>query len=396
MKSPFPVVLAALLGFAFAACGPAKVQAPDPNPVGQWQWSNEVLGSWRLEIKADGTFQREMKSPFDSQHVHVSGRWIFKGRPADPTWLERSGLSQTDPDGKAGLWSAPGTITFLYTSPRGADLAPGAVWTGTMAAQSSPDSPPEWGIEEVHPIRTHTDASGEVFLDLAGKVFQRSDQPEAAKTVAEEAAELVSKLPAPPTGNAATTPPSEPEFLTIEPFTGVTLDLAATWQGVAGDPAQKTTAPMAAMGIKPQMPKANAALRLVPPGEAQDTYISVSIHSVMFSPKQLDDSTQMDLDRFAAGFVKGASRVLEQKGYYLEPGVTADRVMLGQRSAIMYAARMVDPVGNRRSIRTFSISAETATVIMECCWDGEPGAPWKTIIERACSTLRVAESFKLP
>src|SRR6266700_8235440 len=92
MKFPLSSVIAALLGLALAACGPAKVKGPDPNPVGQWQWSSNILGSWRLEIKADGTFQREVTTPFNRTPVSTKGRWKLDVTQPESSWLEQHGI----------------------------------------------------------------------------------------------------------------------------------------------------------------------------------------------------------------------------------------------------------------------------------------------------------------
>ncbi|MEP6669054.1 MAG: hypothetical protein ABJF10_07880 [Chthoniobacter sp.] len=398
MKLPFPLLFAALLGFVLAACGPSKVKAPDPNPVGQWQWSNDVLGSWHLEIKADGTFQREMTNPLDPKHVRTSGRWILHVSPSGPSWMadrgaedELSRIAGVDPAKKTVQWSAPGTIVFLYATPRGTELAPGAVWTGTTSTPSK--GPPELGIEETHSLRTHTDTTGEVFLDLAGKVFRKSDQADALAALAEESAKIAGGTPERADRQEATPPSPKPEFLTVEPCTGITLDLPGNWQSMDVDSAEKATTTVAAMVGKTRAPKAKSTYRFIPPEDVADINIMVSVQPVIFTAKQLEDSSQIDLDRFAAGFVKGASKALEEKGYHLEPNVTADRAMLGQRAIILCVAHTVDPVGNRRLIRTFCIPTASATIVVECCWDPESGTPWKAIIERACSSLRVAETF---
>jgi len=409
MKPPIPAVFTALLCFALAACGPATIKAPDPNPVGEWQWSNDVLGSWRLEIKADGTFQREMTTPFDRKGRRISGRWSLTVTPSDPSWLERHGIFQkpgadddlsriagVDPARKTLQWSAPGSITFLYTAPPGTELAPGAVWTGTTSPSASANTAPEMGIEERHPVRTHTDTSGEMFLDLAGKVFRTSATAQGAKTPAGQNEKVAGKIPDILVGKAPAPRPEKLEYLTVEPFTGIMLDLPSTWQGMDLNDAKKPPVSVASMAGKPERPKANSSCRFVPPEDVPDVSIWVSVQPVMFSAKQLTDSSQIDLDRFAAGFVKGASKALEEKGYHLEPNVTTDLASVGKRSVILCLAKMVDPIGNRRQIRAFVIPTESATILVECCWDAEPGSPWKAIIERACSSLKVADDFNVP
>ncbi|MDR3403311.1 MAG: hypothetical protein P4L99_12510 [Chthoniobacter sp.] len=400
MKFPFPAVFIVLLAFAFAACKRAPIKAPDPNPVGQWDWSNDLLGSWRLEIKADGTFQRETTSPFDPRHVRVSGRWALVVAPSEMSWAEHQSLvpkagrdeewarlAGVDPTKNTVQWSAPSIIKFLYNSPRGSELAPGAVWTGAMSTPAN--SPAEMGIEEKHLIHTHTDTSGEVFLDLAGKVFRKSDTAETAKVPSGETARTAGEIPEP-----TVKPAEKTEFLTVEPFSGITLDLPANWQGVDPNDAKKQTTSVAALMGKPRPPKTNSSLHFTPPGEAQDVHVFVSVQPTMFSPKQLADSSSIDLDRFASGFIKGAAHPLEEKGYHLEPNVTADFAQVGKISTIVCVGKMVDPVGNRRTVRAFAIPTEFATVIIECCWDAEPGTPWKEAIERACSSVRIADTFK--
>jgi hypothetical protein len=365
-----------------------------------------------MELKADGTFQREVTSPFDPKPVTITGRWSLNVPPANPSWLERHGISKmnsedddrkraagVDPADKTIQWSATGVLTFLYAAPPGTQLAPGAVWTGVAMApaanDSNPPSPqPQMGIEEKYSIRTHTDTkSGEVFLDLADKVFQKPNGASVAKASSARGETAAGERRGKPATPGTTPTAANPDFLNIEPFVGITLDLPGNWLSRDPDSGEKQLSPVAASAHKPRMPKPNSTWRYVPPGDVQDVHVLVSVQPVIFSPKQLADASTISLDHFAAGFVKTASQSLEAKGYYLRPNVAADHTTIGQYAAVVCTGEMVDTLGHYRSLRTFAIPTESATLVLACCWDPEPGTPWKAIIERACSSFRISEAF---
>lgn len=432
MKFPFAHFYVLLLALALAACKPPRVAGPPPNPVGTWEWKQDLLGSWKLELKPDGTFQRQVVTPFNPKPVTVEGRWALSTPRSEPFWTERIGIFQSttpeeelmksagiEPAKRASIqWSGPARLILQYYMPPGTELAPGAVWTGESrpapgADEKAGNADRENGILETHAIHTYTDTStSEVFLTLAGKTFHNpagavaarppqstpaSAVPPSPNTPAKPqpatAAAATPTAPAPPPSTPA--PPPVPDFLAVEPFTGINLELPGDWQ--FGDPAAKELGrvPITEIVGKPRPPKTNGSARFTPPGQVQDVYVFVSILPTVFSSQQLADASDSEIDRFGAGFVKGASHSLETKGYLLEPKVVAERVKVGARSAIRCTGEMKDVTGSRFALRTFAIPTGSATIMLSCCWDTEPGTPWKPMIDRACTTFRIDESFKV-
>jgi hypothetical protein len=382
MKSPLSVFLALLLACVLGACGRTKVPTPPPNAAGQWQWSNDLLGSWQLDLKADGTFQRVITNPLDPQPTIQSGRWIVSanntpGGFSDENRVDDELLRAADVDEKDKTiqWSAPGTLAFFYTVPKGTTLLPGAAWNGVTHSSSGDSAAPvEMEIEEKHPVRTHTKTSTEqVFLDLDGKVFKT------------RTAKLQVEAP-----NAATPAPRELEYLSVTPFPGVRLEVPSTWEATDSGATDAQPIPLTAFASASQTIKPKGGWRFNPPGQAEDAYIVVAIQSGMLSAQQMEDASEINLERFAAGFVKGASHALEGKGFFVSPDVKAERTTIAQRPAVLCTGAMVDPVGNRRLIRAYAIPTENGTIVMACGWDAEPGKPWKPIMERAGSTLRIS------
>ena len=384
MKSLLPVLFALLLACVLGACNRAKVAAaPSPNAAGQWQWSNDLLGSWQLDLKADGTFQRVITNPLDPQPTVHDGRWVVSSAKT-PSGFPRDNrvddellrAADVDEKDKTIQWSAPGTLAFFYTVPKGTTLLPGAAWNGvTHSSSDSSATPMEMEIEEKHSIRTHTNTStGQVFLDLGGKVLKTRP------------GKIQSESP-----TSATPAPRELNYVTVTPFPGIRLEVPSTWEAVDTNATEPRPVPITSLTSAPATDKPNTNWRFNPPGQTEDAYIIVAIQPGMLSSKQMEDASEINLDHFAAGFVKGASRALEGKGFFLSPDVKAERTTIAQHAAVLCTGAMVDPVDNRRSIRAYAIPREAATIIMACVWDAEPGKPWKPIMERASSTLRISD-----
>jgi hypothetical protein len=383
MKPPLPVFVALLLACVLGACNRAKVAAPPPNAAGQWQWSNELLGSWQLDLKADGTFQRAITDPLDPKPAVHSGRWAVTvnkvpggfshKNQVDDELLRNADVDEKD---KTIQWSAAGTLAFFYTVPKGTTLLPGAAWNGiTHSSSDNASAPVEIEIEEKHPIHTYTNTStGQVFLDLEGKVFKT--RPGNIQTEA-------------PT--AGTPAPHELKYLTVTPYPGIRFEVPATWEVVDADSADPHPIPVTTFASAPQTTKPKSGWRFNPPGQGEEAYIVVAIQPTTLSPQQMDDASEINLEHFAAGFVKGASHALDGKGFLLSPGVKAERTKIAQHTALLCTGAMVDPVDNRRSIRAYAIPVDTGTIVMACSWDTEPGNPWKPIMERASSSLRINE-----
>lgn len=382
MKFPLPVLVALLLACVLGACGRAKVVAPPPNAAGQWQWSNALLGSWQLDLKADGTFQRVITNPLDPQPAVHSGRWVVtinktpggfsQQDRVDDELLRAANVDEKD---KTIQWSAPGTLAFFYTVPKGTTLLSSAAWNGiTHSSSDSTAGPMEMEIEERHPLRTYTNTStGEVFLDLEGKVFKT------------RAGKIQLEAPI-----AARPAPSELDYLNITPFPGIQLEVPSTWQAVDANATGGQPIPVTAFASAAPATKPVTSWRFFPPDAAEDAYIIVAIQPGLMSPQQMEDASAINLERFAAGFVKGTSRALEGKGFFVSPDAKAERTTIAQHPAVLCTGAMVDPVGNRRLIRAYAIPMETAAIVMACGWDAEPGKPWKPIMERAISTIRIS------
>jgi len=380
MKCPLPVFLALLLACVIGACGRTKAPAPPPDAAGQWQWSNDLLGSWQLDLKADGTFQRVITNPLDPQPTVQSGRWIVStnkipgnvSNGVDDELLRAADVNEKDTTIR---WSAPGTLAFFYTVPKGTTLLSGAAWNGvTRASSDDSTASVEMEIEEKHPLRTHANTStGQVFLDLDGKVLKT------------RTGKIQMEAP-----NAATPAPRELEYLSITPFPGIRLEVPSTWEATDSGATDAQPIPMTAFAGASQTIKPKGGWRFNPPGQGEEAYIVVAVQSGMLSAQQMEDASEINLDHFAAGFVKGASHALEGKGFFVSPDVKAERTTIAQHRAVLCTGAMVDPTGNRRLIRAYAIPAETGTIVMACGWDTEPGKPWKPIMERASSSLRIS------
>ena len=385
MKLPYPVFIAALLACVSTACHKkAQVTAPPPNVAGQWQWSNELLGTWQLDMKEDGTFQRVITTRLDQKPIANSGRWVVSVNPAsrglvregdvDDGLLRAAGVDATD---KSMRWSAPATLAFLYSVPKGTQLISGAQWNGVTHGQpDNPASPEEQEIQEAYSVHTHTDTiTRKTFLDLDGKVF--TSRPAA----------MVADAPTSPSAPA----PGEGDYIAVTPFPGIRLELPAVWQAVDADaprtlPVSATTFVHPAQGMKP-----SGAWRFFPPSLGDKAYVVVAAQPPTFTAKQLADASEINLERFAAGFVKGATHALDGQDFLLSPDVKAERTTIGGRSAVLCTAAMTDPEGNRRAIRAYAIPTETTNIVVVYCWDTEPGKPWKPIMERAWTSLQVPE-----
>jgi len=407
MRSPLLFLFTALLGVALAACHrSAGVDLPPPNPVGQWQWSNPVLGSWRLNIKADGTFERESTPPLDHRHtVSTSGRWTMTTSGRKATFLERHRVLQKasaeeeflQKMGIVGMkrnsiqLSAPGSFSLFYYAPKDADRATGAVWTEPSVAETilGPAPADQVGMMEKRGLRTFTDTStGETFLDLEGMTFHKTTASSAASGATPSGETHVD------TGSPAATPSAaNVDFLKVEAFLGVALELPSNWQANNPDMPAQPAIPVTTLAGHPRAPKANSSWRFAPLSESADTYVILSVQTPTYTAQQLKDAPQNDLDRFAAGFVKTAAHPLESKGYFLKPEVTAERIELAGRTGALCKGQTIDPVKNLRSVEVYTIPTATGTIILASCWDPEADPPTKPIIDRICASLRMAEGF---
>ncbi|EDY21324.1 hypothetical protein CfE428DRAFT_1617 [Chthoniobacter flavus Ellin428] len=407
MRSPLLFLFTALLGLGLVACHrSAVVELPPPNPVGHWQWSNPVLGSWRLNIKADGTFERESTTPLDHRHTSsISGRWTMAATGQKATFLERHRVLQKtsaeeDFLQKAGIvgvrrnsiqLSAPGSLSLFYYTPKDADRATGAVWTEPSVAEAvlGPAPADKVGMVEKRGLRTFTDTStGETFLDLEGMTFHKAT----ASTTA-SGATPGGETHADAGGPAATPSAANIEFLKIEAFLGVALELPKDWQANNPDTPAQPAIPVTALAGHPRTPKANSAWRFAPPGEFEDTFVLLSMQAPTYTAQQLKDASQNDLDRFATAFVKTAAHPLESKGYFLKSDVTAERVELAGRTGALCKGQSIDPGKNLRSVQVYTIPTAAGTIILATCWDPEADPPTKPIIDRICASLRMAEGF---
>lgn len=383
MKFPFSLFIALLLACVAPACKKQdQVAAPPPKAAGQWQWSNDLLGAWQLDLQEDGTFQRVITDPLDPKPLVHSGRWVIAVQPppgglmpkndVDDEMLRAAGVDRND---RSMQWSAPGTIVFIYTVPKGTQLVPGAQWNGVTRSQSDdPASPVDLEIEERHPVRTHTDTIiKKTFLDLEGRVF--TARPGKIQTEA-----------------AASTPtPTETDFLAVTPFPGIRLEVPAAWQAADPDATQSPPIPITTFAHPSQAMKPGGVWRFSPTGEVQDAYIVVAAQPSILSAQQLADTSAINLERFAAGFVKGATHALDGQGFFLSPDVKAERTTVGTHAAVLCTASMTDPEGNHRAVRAYAIPKEATTIVIVYCWDTLPGKPWKAIMDRAWTSLRVAD-----
>jgi hypothetical protein len=200
MKSFLRVLSLVSVTFAFAGCGPAMVKGPAPNPVGLWEWSDKAQGTWRMEIKPDGTFHREITDPSGKQTA-VHGQWNLFFTPKEPTWRERHGLylkryaadkvlvnAGNNPNIQ---WSGLGMLSLHYSAT--APSAPVPVPGGPGATPSKGTATPapaaggEMIVGDTQSVRTHTDRNtGETYLDVGCKTYQRA------------AADPATPAPAPP------------------------------------------------------------------------------------------------------------------------------------------------------------------------------------------------------
>lgn len=383
MKFPFPVFIALLLACVVPACKKSvPIAAPPPNAAGQWHWSNDLLGTWQLDLNEDGTFQRVITNPLDPKPVFHSGRWVIVVNPprgglmpkndVDDEMLRAAGVDGND---KSMQWSAPGVIMFSYTVPKGTQLVSGAQWNGVAHSQTDdPASPVDVEIEERHPVRTHTDTIiQKTYLDLEGRVFKARSGKIATE------------------GPASTPAPAETDFLAVTPFPGIRLDVPAAWQAADADAAQAPFIPITTFAHPSQATKPGGAWRFSPTGETKDAYIVVAVQPSILSPQQLADTSAINLERFAAGFVKGATRALDGQGFLLSPAVKAERTMVGTHAAVLCTTSMTDPEGNHRAVRAYAVPTEATTIVIVYCWDTLPGKPWKAIMDRAWTSLRIAE-----
>ena len=404
MRLRLHLLLTILLGFLLAAChrSPAG-QRPDPNPVGQWQWNNPALGSWRLEIKADGTFQREATDRLDGKTVSTSGRWTVKAAESKPTFLEQHRVFQQTsaedeflrtvaPDRRDHIQlSAPAVFSLFYYAPKNVERATGAVWTTPTLAEAVLGPAPDEtvGMEEKRTLHTFTDTNtGEVFLDLEGKTFRKS-----AATIASKDAATGTETRDYAGARAAEQPGASADFLNVEAFLGIALDLPRDWEAFdPADPAsQAISVSMVTSHRRP--PRPNASWRFAPPGSADETFVLLSLQPPSFAAKQLEDASQDDLDRFAAGNVKGAAHLLESKGYFVKPEITGERVHVGELLAVACTGQTIDPTKNVRAIRVYVIPAGAGMIVLTCLWDPEADPPFKPTIDRISSSLRIPENF---
>lgn len=382
MKSLPALFVAMLLVCAVAACHPKKAAGQmAPDAVGQWQWSNDLLGSWQLDLQADGTFQRVINSPLDEKPVIHGGRWVVSLDPPSHGLIQNDAVTDdllraagVDEKDRTIQWSAPGTLAFFYTVPKGAHLQDGAAWNGITHAESdTPGAPVVQEIEERHPVRTHTNtATHEIFLDLNGKVFRT--RPGKIQT------------------EAPTTPPpvtGEPDYSTVTPIAGIRLDLPSIWQAVGVDAANTQPAVPVTTLSRPPETRPSGGWRFHPPGAAEEAYIVLAIQASTLSREEMADTSEINLDRFAAGFVKGATRALMGKDFLLAPEVKAERTTIGLQNGVLCTTSMSDPEGNRMAIRAYAIPMESATIVLVCCWSTEPGKPWKPIMDHVAASLRI-------
>lgn len=386
MKLSLPLFIALLLACVGAACHRAKVAAPPapaPNAVGQWQWSNDLLGTWQLDLKADGTFERVTTTPgnpLDLKPVINSGTWTLSINPP-PSGLIRPNDVSDDMLRAANVgendqtiqWSAPATMAFFYTVPKNSELPPGASWNGVTHAQSdTPGSPVMAEVVEQHDLRTHTDTkTGEVFLDLGGKVLKT------------RSGKIATEIPA-----AAPAATGEVDYITISPYSGIRLEVPATWQAVNPAGPEAPPIPVTSLTTPPQPSPPNGWL-FHPPGAPGEAFIVVAIQASTMSPQQMAEASEINLERFAWGFAKSAARPLDGRSFYLAPDVKAERTTIGLQSAVLCTTSLSDPEGNRRALRAYAIPKESATVAFICCWNSAPGNPWKPIMERAGTSLRI-------
>jgi len=383
MKFPFPVFIVLLLACTIPACKkPVQVDAPPPNAAGQWQWSNDLLGSWQLDLNEDGAFQRVITNPLDPKPVVHSGRWLITVNPprgglmpkndVDDEMLRAAGVDEKD---KSMQWSAPGVIMFSYTVPKGTQLVSGAQWNGVTHSQTDdPASLVDLEIEERHPVRTHTDTiTKKTFLDLEGRVFTA------------RSGKLASE------GPASTPTPAEADFLAITPFPSIRLDVPSSWLAADADAAQVPFVPVGTFARPSPTMKSSGAWRFSPTGQAEDAYIVVAVQPSILSAQQLADTSAINLERFAAGFVKSATRALDGQSFLLSPDVKAERTTVGTHAAVLCTTSMTDPGGNHRAVRAYAIPTEATTIVIVYCWDTLPGKPWKAIMDRAWTSLRIAD-----
>jgi hypothetical protein len=188
MKSFLRIVSAAVLSFALAGCGPVKVKGPGPNPAGHWLWKGQAQATWRIDFQADGTFEREITDPAGQKVSVVHGQWSLFNTQTEPTWLNRHGiyLGRSPEDKlmrKAGYhahiqWSPVGMLSMHYSAPVSAEPIPNPNATAATPPATPAKAPAtpaqEMIVGETQSVRTHTDNStGEVFLDLGGKTYQK-------------------------------------------------------------------------------------------------------------------------------------------------------------------------------------------------------------------------------
>jgi hypothetical protein len=406
MRFPLLFLFTAVLGLALAACGHSSAsQLPPANPVGQWQWSNPLLGSWRLDIKADGTFQRDTKAPLDRHSVSINGRWTMTVTGRKATWLERHRVLQKSSEEEVFLQkvgiaparrnniqlSAPGSFSLIYYAPKDTAPAPGAVWTEAAVAEAilGPIPADMVGMEEKRRLRTFTDTStGEVFLDLEGMTFQKAT---AATAAGESTSNGIGRDNS--GGQAAAPTGANVDYLKIETFLGVGLDLPKSWRADSPDTPTQPAVPVSMLAGHPRTPRPNSSLRFLPPGDAEDTYVMLSVQAPTFTAEQLTDASQYELDRFAVGFVKTAAHPLESKGFFVKSEVNAERVEIAGLKAALCKGQAIDPLKNLRSVYVYTIPSKAGTVILACCWDPEAEPSSQPIIDHICKSLRIAENF---
>lgn len=280
--------------------------------------------------------------------------------------------------------------------PEGAKLLPGSTVLESQPRGFYLNRPRETPIAESQPVRTRREKSiGKTFLYLGGKTFQQIAAPEATAVPATKEGIASREIKVKKGSQAAALLGDAGDFVTVEPFTGVQLDLPGDWQTLDPSATEKVMTSAAAIVGKQLGMKMNTTWGFFPPGDVTDVYITLGIQPVSFSftPQEMSTLTQTDIDRFSKGFVNNGSRILESKGYRLKPGVKSERVKISERQAISCQAEAETPSGSFLIMQSLLIPTETAAVMVSFIWIETPGNPWKPIMERARSSLRVADTI---
>jgi len=415
-----PLFMAGLV--LVTACNKSKTEAaapPAPDVVGTWEWTDKMLSGdkviqkWRLEIRADSTFRREITTLIKPAPQVTTGHWdlgnVIPPQSKDSTTDALLRSAGFDPKKEDGVYSGLANLSLFYSVPEGAEILPGSTVLEKQFKQIDLlNAKKETPVEEKHLARTRSyKSSKDIYLDFGGKNYVKLVGAAAAATTPEtpaekevreksgsKAAQILEQKPFKIPNDALIRPLTKgPAWVKIQPygsgssFANLTLELPENWRGLDPAASEQKMVTMPSFANRPQGFKTNTTWLFFPPDEVVDVRITLSVQPVIFRPAEIATLTESNKDRFTKGIAEGSMKNLQAQGYQLKSVGKAEVVSVDGHPGLASTMEMTDAKGGAVYGRAFAITSDAATLMASFVWTEHPGESWKSVMEHAQKSL---------